>query len=385
MLFISAGAANATQLGLPQVDSPEMPVIIPSEPSISAKSWVLMDAASGHVITQHEANKPLPPASLTKLMTAYLIEHEIDAGNLSLSDDVLISEKAWRKGGSKMFVEVGKRVSVDDLLHGIVIVSGNDASIAMAEHLAGSEASFADVMNQHAAYLGLQNTHFENATGWPAENHYSSAYDMASLARHIINDYPEHYRIYSQESFTYNGITQANRNKLLKMDDSVDGLKTGWTQEAGYGLVSSAKRDDMRLVSVVFGAKSPDGRVQETQKLLNYGFRFYDTVNVAEKGAVLSTQRVWGGLKTDISGGLSHDAIYTVPRHQVSSVSQQLEMLSDLEAPIKKGQQIGTLVITVDGDELAKEPVVALESIEKAGMLKVWTDKVVRFFTGLFS
>ncbi len=244
-----------------------------------------MDANSGRILAEHNADERLPPASLTKLMTAYLVERELDRGTINLTDMVNISENAWRTGGSKMFIEVGDRVSVDNLLHGIIIVSGNDASVAMAEHLAGGEAPFADLMNQHATRLGMNDTHFMNATGLPHENHYSTAHDMARLSRHIINDYPEHYAIYSQRNFSFAGIDQPNRNRLLWRDPTVDGLKTGWTTEAGYCLVSSAQRDGMRLISVVMGTSSDEARAQESQKLLSYGFRFYETMKLYERGA----------------------------------------------------------------------------------------------------
>lgn len=274
---------------------PQPQTIIPAPPQLAASSWILMDANSGRILAEHNADERLPPASLTKLMTAYLVERELDRGTINLTDMVNISENAWRTGGSKMFIEVGDRVSVDNLLHGIIIVSGNDASVAMAEHLAGGEAPFADLMNQHATRLGMNDTHFMNATGLPHENHYSTAHDMARLSRYIINDYPEHYAIYSQRNFSFAGIDQPNRNRLLWRDPTVDGLKTGWTTEAGYCLVASAQRDGMRLISVVMGTSSEEARAQESQKLLSYGFRFYETMKLYERGAVLATPRVWGG------------------------------------------------------------------------------------------
>lgn len=369
---------------MPGVPRAQVPVVIPEAPRIGAKSWILMDANSGDVITEHEADKRLPPASLTKLMTAYMIERELSEGRLTKQDLVTVSEKAWRKGGSKMFIEVGKQIPVSELLKGIVVVSGNDASIAMAEHLAGSEDAFANMMNTHAPKLGMMNTHFENATGWPGANHYSSARDMALLSQHIINDYPEHYSMYSQREFTFNDITQPNRNKLLWRDSSVDGLKTGWTQEAGYGLVSSAKRDDMRLISVVFGAKSPDARVQGSQTLLSYGFRYFDTLDFADAGSVLDTPRVWGGKQNSVKAGLVDDIVMTVPRHDKERVSHSIEMQDDLTAPIELGDVLGTLTVTLDDEVLESHDIVAMESVEKGGFVKRIVDSIRKFFGNLF-
>ncbi|WP_231613923.1 D-alanyl-D-alanine carboxypeptidase family protein, partial [Halomonas sp. BC04] len=293
---------------------PTPQTMIPAPPQIAAKSWFLMDADSGRVLIEHNADERLPPASLTKLMTAYLVERELDRGNIGMDDMVRVSENAWRTGGSKMFIEVDTEVSIRDLLYGIIIASGNDASVAVAEHLAGGEAPFADLMNQHATRLGLHNTNFTNATGLPHPEQYSSARDMALLSQYIINDYPEHYAVYAEKYFTYSDIRQPNRNRLLWRDPSVDGLKTGWTTEAGYGLVASAKRDDMRLISVVMGTSSEESRAQETQKLLSYGFRYYETLNLYEQGAVLNTPRIWGGERNELRVGVDENVFMTVPR-----------------------------------------------------------------------
>src|SRR5690554_4685883 len=266
---------------------------IPAMPALAAKSYVLMDAATGQVLVEHNAHEALPPASLTKLMTAYIATKEIQNEQITEQDMVTVSEKAWRTGGSRMFIDVGKQVSVDDLLHGIIIQSGNDASVAIAEHIAGSEEAFSSMMNAAAVRLQLDNTHFRNATGLPAEGHYSTAYDMAKLARAIIFEDPEHYEIYAQKEFLWNGIKQPNRNLLLWRDKTVDGLKTGHTDEAGYCLVASAVRDDMRLISVVFGTTSEAARAAETQKLLTYGFRFFETKTFYKKGVELADSKVW--------------------------------------------------------------------------------------------
>ncbi|KPQ23837.1 MAG: D-alanyl-D-alanine carboxypeptidase (penicillin-binding protein 5/6) [Halomonas sp. HL-48] len=366
-------------------DAPQPQTIIPAPPQLAAKSWILMDADSGEILAEQNADERLPPASLTKLMTAYLVERELDRGSIALDDQVSISESAWRTGGSKMFVEVGEQVAVEDLLHGIVIVSGNDASVAMAEHLAGGEDQFADLMNQHAARLGMSNSNFENPTGLPGENHYSSAHDMALLTQHIVNDYPEHYAIYSQRNFTYGGIEQPNRNRLLWRDPSVDGLKTGWTSEAGYGLVSSAKRDDMRLISVVMGTDSEEARAQETQKLLSYGFRFFETMNLYERGAVLATPRVWGGDINEVRVGVDEEVTMTLPRNRNDELRARLNLNADLQAPLAVGDEVGTLEIHMGDNVVGERRLVALEDVEEGGIFKKLLDQARRFFSNLIS
>ncbi|MGY4876375.1 D-alanyl-D-alanine carboxypeptidase family protein [Vreelandella aquamarina] len=371
-------SANAQSIPQPQT-------IIPSPPQLAAESWILMDANSGRILAQEIPDERLPPASLTKLMTAYLVERELDRGSIQLDDMVNISEKAWRTGGSKMFVEVGTQVSVNDLLHGIIIVSGNDASVAMAEHLAGGEVPFADLMNQHATRLGMNNTSFENPTGLPGENHYSSARDMALLAQHIINDYPEHYAIYSQREFTYGGIEQPNRNRLLWRDPTVDGLKTGWTSEAGYCLVASAERDGMRLISVVMGTNSEEARAQETQKLLSYGYRFFETLPIYERDAVLATPRIWGGEINEVSAGVGEAVHVTLPRNRNDELRARLDLNRDLMAPISKGDQVGRLEIVLGEEVVGERPLIALEDVEEGSWFKRLLDQVHRFFSGLIS
>lgn len=318
-------------------------------------------------------------------MTAYLVERELDRDTITLDDLVNVSENAWRTGGSKMFIEVGNQVPVEELLHGIIIVSGNDASVAMAEHLAGGEAPFADLMNQHAARLGMENTHFENATGLPSDNHYSTAHDLARLSRHIINDYPEHYAIYSQRHFSYGGIDQPNRNRLLWRDPSVDGLKTGWTDAAGYCLVSSAERDGMRLISVVMGTNSDEARAQETQKLLSYGFRFYETMNLYERGAVLATPRVWGGDINELRAGVDEEVFMTLPRNRNEELRARLNLHSDLQAPIAVGDDVGTLEVYLGEEMVGERQLVALENVQEGGLFKRLFDQVQRFFSGLIA
>jgi len=364
---------------------PQPQTIIPAPPQLAASSWILMDANSGRILAEHNADERLPPASLTKLMTAYLVERELDRGTINLTDMVNISENAWRTGGSKMFIEVGDRVSVENLLHGIIIVSGNDASVAMAEHLAGGEAPFADLMNQHATRLGMNDTHFMNATGLPHENHYSTAHDMARLSRYIINDYPEHYAIYSQRNFSFAGIDQPNRNRLLWRDPTVDGLKTGWTTEAGYCLVSSAQRDGMRLISVVMGTSSEEARAQESQKLLSYGFRFYETMKLYERGAVLATPRVWGGDINELRVGVDEEVFMTLPRNRNEELRARLNLDADIQAPVAVGDDVGTLEVYLGEEMVGERQLVALENIEEGGLFKRLFDQVQRFFSNLIS
>ncbi len=364
---------------------PQPQTIIPAPPQLAASSWILMDANSGRILAEHNADERLPPASLTKLMTAYLVERELDRGTINLTDMVNISENAWRTGGSKMFIEVGDRVSVDNLLHGIIIVSGNDASVAMAEHLAGGEAPFADLMNQHATRLGMNDTHFMNATGLPHENHYSTAHDMARLSRYIINDYPEHCAIYSQRNFSFAGIDQPNRNRLLWRDPTVDGLKTGWTTEAGYCLVASAQRDGMRLISVVMGTSSEEARAQESQKLLSYGFRFYETMKLYERGAVLATPRVWGGDINELRVGVDEEVFMTLPRNRNEELRARLNLDADIQAPVAVGDDVGTLEVYLGEEMVGERQLVALENIEEGGLFKRLFDQVQRFFSNLIS
>ncbi|RKR06405.1 penicillin-binding protein 6 [Kushneria sinocarnis] len=357
---------------------------VPSPPSLNAKSWVLMDAKSGQILVQHDADERLPPASLTKMMTAYITEYEIDHGDLSEDDKIRISNNAWQTGGSRMFVKVGSYVPLKDLMQGIVVQSGNDATVAVAEHVAGSESAFATLMNQYAQSMGLKNTHFENPTGLPSEGHYSSAHDLAIIARHIINDFPDHYKLYSEKYFTWNDIRQPNRNLLLWRDKSVDGLKTGHTEEAGYCLVSSASREGTRLIAVVMGTKSEDARAQESQKLLNYGFRYFETRKLYSKGDVLNRARVWGGAQDEVPIGVDHDVYTTISAQSDDKLNARLNIQSDLSAPISKGQQLGTLEVVQGDKSIDQEPLVALSAVDEGGFIKRMWDQVVKFVLGLF-
>lgn len=359
--------------------------LVPAPPQLAAKSYVLMDAASGQLLVEHNGDERLPPASLTKLMTAYIATLEINGGKIRESDMVRVSEKAWRMGGSKMFIEVGKEVSVDDLLHGIIIQSGNDASVAIAEHIAGSEDAFADMMNQHAQRLGMVNSQFRNATGWPDPEHYSSAADMARLARAIIYEDPQHYAIYAQKEFLWNGIKQPNRNLLLWRDKTVDGLKTGHTEEAGYCLVASAEREGQRLIAAVFGTTSESARAAETQKLLTYGFRFYETRTLREAGVELAKARVWKGQQEEVKAALREPLTLTLPRGQAEKLEATVVLDSRLMAPIAEGQVIGQIDVRLGEQSVHKADLVALQAVEEAGFFGRLWDSIRLFFYDLFN
>ncbi|ERS08265.1 D-alanyl-D-alanine carboxypeptidase [Marinobacter sp. C1S70] len=360
-------------------------VLIPSPPQIAGSSWVLMDPLSGRVIMEHNSNERLPPASLTKMMTAYIVERELDEGRISMSDMVPISVKAWRTEGSRTFVQEGTSVSVEDLLKGVIIQSGNDASVALAEFVAGSEGAFVDIMNQQAQLLGMKDTHFENATGLPSADHFSTAYDLAVLARHIIQDYPENYPLYAQKHFTYNNIRQPNRNSLLWRDDSVDGLKTGHTEEAGYCLVASAKRGETRLIATVMGTSSSEARAQEVQKMLNYGFRYFETERLFRAGQELMASRVWGGQADEVSVGMPEDVYVTIPRGSREQLESVVDLDSVIKAPIKVGDELGRVRVVLDGETLVDEPVLALTEVPEGGLFKRIWDAIKLFFVQLFN
>ena len=360
-------------------------VLIPSPPQIAGSSWVLMDPLSGRVIMEHNSNERLPPASLTKMMTAYIVERELDEGRIAMSDMVPISVKAWRTEGSRTFVQEGTSVSVEDLLKGVIIQSGNDASVALAEFVAGSEGAFVDIMNQQAQLLGMKDTHFENATGLPSADHFSTAYDLAVLARHIIQDYPENYPLYAQKHFTYNNIRQPNRNSLLWRDDSVDGLKTGHTEEAGYCLVASAKRGETRLIATVMGTSSSEARAQEVQKMLNYGFRYFETERLFRAGQELMASRVWGGQADEVSVGMPEDIYVTIPRGSREKLESVVDLDSVIKAPIKVGDELGRVRVVLDGETLVDEPVLALTEVPEGGLFKRIWDAIKLFFVQLFN
>jgi len=353
---------------------------VPSPPKLAAKSFLLIDYNSGRILAEKNINKKVEPASITKLMTAYVVYKEIESARLSLDEEVTISKKAWKMKGSKMFIEVGKKVSVEDLLKGLIIQSGNDATVALAEHIAGSESTFADYMNQYAEELGMRDTNFVNATGWPNKNHVTTASDLAKLATAIIKDFPEHYEWYREKEFTYNGIKQYNRNKLLWRDKSVDGFKTGHTESAGYCLVSSAKRKDMRLISVVLGTKSEKARENVSQSLISYGFRFYESNKLYSAGESLNTTRIWMGASESLNLGLSEDLIVTIPRGQYKKLDAVIDINNTIEAPVKKGQKLGVVSIKLEGKEIITQPLIALQSIEEGSLWQRGKDHVIQLF-----
>lgn len=366
------------------------PVIIPAPPQMAAKAYLLMDATTGEILVEGNADEQLPPASLTKMMTAYVVSDEIMRGKLNETDLVLISDDAWTRGGAKsgsstMFLDPRTEVPVIDLLKGVIIQSGNDASIALAQHLAGSETAFADVMNQYAQILGMNNTHFKNATGWPAEGHLTTARDLAILAKAVINDHPDHYPIHAEKYFSYNGINQPNRNRLLHRDPSVDGLKTGHTKAAGYCLVASATREGMRLISVVLGAKSDEARAIESQKLLAFGFRYYQTHKLYDPGQELSVNKVWKGKADEVALGLTESSVVTIPRGSKDSLKAEMMIDSQIEAPISEGQTLGELVVTLDDKEIFKSDLVALSAVQEAGFFSRLWDSILIFINGLFA
>ncbi len=356
------------------------PSIIPSPPKLAATGFVLMDYQSGQVVAANKADQRLEPASLTKMMTAYVVSHELQSGHISLADKVRVSEKAWRMPGSRMFIEVGSEVTVEKLLKGLIIQSGNDASVALAEHVAGSEESFVPLMNAHAERLGLKGTHFANSTGLPHPDHYSTPHDMALLAAAIIRDFPDHYGWYSEKSYKYNNISQNNRNLLLFRDESVDGLKTGHTEAAGFCLVASAKRKEMRLISVVMGTKSEKARAQESQKLLNYGFRFYETHRLYSAGQELKQMRIWKGESEALKLGLSEELYITVPRGQYKNLNASLSVDKTIVAPVSRGQTLGQVNIRLEDEVLAERPLVALQDVAEGGLVQLIKDNVLLMF-----
>lgn len=362
------------------------PVLIPAPPQLAAKSWILMDANTGRVLVEENANQSLPPASLTKMMSSYVVSSEMAKNKFNEDTLVPISVTAWKMGGSKMFVREGTEVTVKDLLRGLIIQSGNDATVALAEFVAGAEDSFADVMNQYASLLGMSNSHFVNATGWPAEGHVTTAHDLAILARALIQDHPEHYKLYAEKQYTYNNIAQRNRNLLLWRDKSVDGVKTGHTEEAGYCLVSSALRDGMRLVAVVMGASSEEARARESSKLLSYGFRYYETAKIYQAGAILKPDvRVWFGKDDNINLVAAKDLYLTLPRGARDDLDAVVHVDDVVRAPLTSTGELGTLTVTYQGETLLKESLVADHAVAEAGFFaRIW-DHLLLLVYGLFS
>jgi D-alanyl-D-alanine carboxypeptidase (penicillin-binding protein 5/6) len=363
--------------------------LVPAPPQVAAEAYLLVDADTGKVLVESNADEQLPPASLTKMMTGYVLASEIDAGRVDRDDPVVVSTNAWSQnpvfnGSSLMWIEPNKPVNIGQLERGIVISSGNDATVAVAEHIAGSEQAFADLMNRYAAEIGLSSSYFMNSHGLPHPQHLTTARDLATLAAAIIKRYPEHYRIYREREFTYNDIRQYNRNALLGEDPSVDGLKTGYTKEAGYGLVASAERNGMRLISVVMGTDSPNARKRETRSLLNYGFRFYETATVLSGGEELEKPRVWKGTADYLSVGVAEDLRLTLPRGKNSDLVRDLVLDDPIVAPLAVGDPVGTLTVALDGETLRQVPLVALEPLESGGFFARLWDMVLMWLAKLF-
>lgn len=354
--------------------------LIPAAPKINAKGFLLMDYDSGKVLAEKNSHKRMEPASLTKMLTSYVVSAELKRGGVSLSDMVTVSEKAWRMQGSRMFIEVGKKVSIENLLKGMIIQSGNDATVALAEYVAGSEDAFVSLMNQYAAELGMVDSHFVNSTGLPHKDHYTTPNDLAKLARALIRDFPEHYDWYAQKKFTYNNINQYNRNKLLWRNKFVDGIKTGHTESAGYCLVASAKRDDMRLISVVLGTRSEEARAAESQKLLAYGFRFFETHKLYTANEPLTTARIWKGTTEKLPLGLAENLYLTIPKGQYKKLDAEMNINARITAPAKKGMSFGTVNVRLGDKQYAERELIALTDVEKGGLWTSIVDEVKLLF-----
>ena len=352
--------------------------IIPESPTISAKAFILMDYGSGRILAQHNANERLLPASLTKMMTSYVIGQELKSGQINDDDLVTVSNNAWAKNfpdSSKMFIEVGKKVKVADLNKGIIVQSGNDACVAMAEHIAGSEKGFVSIMNAWAKQLGMENTSFENSHGLDTTKHYTTAYDMAVLARALIRDVPKEYQLYAEKKFTYNGITQYNRNTLLWDNHlRVDGIKTGHTSGAGYSLVTSSMKNGMRLIAVVMGAKSESARARESKKILKYGFRYFESVTPYKAGDSFVSHRVYYGNKSTVQLGVNQDTPFSVYQGQAKALKANFELTKELKAPLEKGQVVGKIYFQVDGKDIANFPLVTLEEVKEGTIFHKLTD-----------
>ena len=356
-------------------ESPELST--PSAPTIDAAAYILQDYHTGKVLAENNADAKLAPASLTKIMTVYVVFTELSNGHLHLEDMVTISEKAWKTSGSRMFVELGNQIKVEDLLKGVIIQSGNDASVALAEHVGGNEETFAEMMNQHAIRLGMANSHFKNSDGLPVEDHYTTARDLAILTTALIKEFPDYYRWFSQKEFTFNKITQQNRNKLLSRDESVDGVKTGFTDDAGYCLVASALREDMRLISVVMGAKSANARANENQTLLNYGFRFYESHRLYQGKTALNEARVWKGASKTISLGLEEDIYVTIPRRQYKDLKAVINVDKKITAPVADGAKLGSVKVTLKDEVVINKDLVALKTVDQGNIFQRLSDSVM--------
>lgn len=377
-LVMPALAASAEPT--PSAPIPEFLRASTPAPEVDARAWVLMDFQTGWILAEGNPDQRIEPASLTKLMTAYLVFSALDNGSISLDDEVHVSEKAWRTGGSRTFVRVGTRVPVETLVKGMIVQSGNDASVALAEHVAGTEENFAHLMNETAAELGMQNTHFVNSMGLPAENHYSTARDLTILTRAIISKYPQYYRWYSLKEFTYNDITQYSRNKLLWRDETIDGVKTGYTKAAGYCLIGSSKKDGMRLIATVVGAEKPSIRLREVQALLKYGMSAYESRLVASPDRPVTEVAVYMGTVDQVAVAPGEPLYVTIPRGGDGKLANEVDVEVSVNAPVSAGQELGALSISYDGNPLGEQPLVALGEVPEGSLWKRTVDTVRLWF-----
>jgi D-alanyl-D-alanine carboxypeptidase (penicillin-binding protein 5/6) len=379
-LFLFSSTGMAADTPAPAAAPAPTASPIPAPPEIGAKAYILIDSNSGRVLAESNADQKLEPASLTKIMTAYVTFRELASGKLHLDDMVTVSEKAWRTEGSRMFAQVGAKIAVENLLKGMIVQSGNDASVALAEHIAGDEAVFAQMMNDHAKRLGMANTHYKNSMGLPDPEHYATARDLAVLTRAMIGEFPEYYKWHAIKEFVFNNIKQTNRNRLLWRDPTVDGVKTGHTEGAGYCLVTSAVRDGMRLIAVVLGTKSDNERANANQALLNYGFRFYETRQLYKANEKLAEARVWKGAESQVPAGLRQDFSVTFPRGQYANLKAGMEIATDNTAPIKQGDKLGVVKVMLNNEVAAQQDLVALQAVEEGGIFRRLFDQALMMF-----
>lgn len=374
LAFVGSNALANPVIPIPT--QPQQVSFAPTAPKLSATGYILMDGTSGRTLTEKDSDQRMPPASLTKLMTMYIVSNALKQGQIKLDDKVLVSKKAWQTEGSRMFLKVGSEVPVRELIQGVVVASGNDAAVALAEHIAGTEEGFAEMMNQQAKILGMNNSHFVDSTGLPNENHYSTAHDLAILTQSYIRNFPEEYSLYSEKWYTYNNIRQPNRNRLLWRYQYADGLKTGHTKEAGYCLVGSAKKDGMRLITVVLGEPNDSARTEDSIRLMTFGFRFFETHKLYNAETPLVQARVWQGQKGEVPLGVTEDFYVTVPAGQYKKLQASMDLNNPIQAPIVKGQPYGKLIIKINDQVIATKPLIALDGDKKGGLLRSMTDSV---------
>ena len=379
-MLLSKKLFLVTCLSLMSLVSGTKASLIPTAPTIKAKAYALLDHNSGQLLAGKNISDRVEPASLTKIMTAYVVMHEIENGGINLEDETVISEKAWRMKGSRMFIKVDTKVSIKELLLGMIIQSGNDASVALAEHTAGSEDSFATLMNKYAEQLGMTNSNFVNSTGWPDKEHYTSVEDLAIVSRALISEFPEHYALYKTKKYTYNNIPQFNRNRLLWVDERVDGIKTGHTESAGYCLITSALKNNMRLIAIVAGTNSKRARETASRKLLNYGFRFYETFKLHAANAPLTDMRIWKGEKENVPLGLTETLYITTPRGKRNKIKAFMNVDATILAPITKGQTYGKVEVKLGDELIVERSLVALEDVEEGGFWRRTVDNIKLLF-----